>query len=822
MKRRADNSSAPARRQPQTSCDSCRQKKLKCDREQPCGSCRARGLQCSIASGLSVDHGGSIAEVLARLAALEQTVLLSKTTDPPADPINLSRQSRAIPQPLTPPVLSSRERRGQQTADFFNAAYDGSLRATTSRARRSLCLDIQVVHGHREIVEAGGPRPGPSRIPVSLVSRQGAVAMVHDFVDNAYHSLPIIHIASTLTVVKKVYDMLGSPGGGNAVSPDHVALILAICAACAFFWTGKVPCRHRFESEQIAVQASRVWIASALEVLHGAERLGSVSLEGAQAYALVAHLVYNTEGPSSRFYRLHTASVTACRELGVHQVDNGRGSQPRDDAATREIKRRLWWHVTATDWMLGFNCGRLDGTYTVQPRQMKVALPRNLNDKDLSIDSDVLTYPPGFATQASCLLQVVRLAEISREVIDALNVEDNDTLDRAYNDRVLALDRLFRDAMDGFPAPLKLGAPISGDAPRFLCLQRAGIHLGFHSRRARLHRPFLLLGKEAFGGGGDDDGGSECGSFQTSREVCVSSARTVLDISLDLLEHSLLRRRGGGPPPPPPLDSRRRPRPSSATRLQHPGHEDCPGAPVHRLGIVINHLFWACAILAFDSGGGVRAQPLPPPSQPPREHGAAERLQATAMADGPDHDADDNAEVQDALAYVCRLLAAAAEESTVAAELVRGMKDVLGRFRIRGVGGSRDYAAASGGGGGGEEEEVEEDYKRHGTAGDLLTSTTTTTGPRDSEASTKLAVDTPSAALPNPAEAAAAAAGSWPGMLPDVPFLMDNHAPASDLMMLDSNDGFGLDSFMDSFFSSSYIPDLDWALITAELDMFHG
>lgn len=34
------------RRQPQTSCDSCRKRKLKCDRGQPCSSCATRGLPC--------------------------------------------------------------------------------------------------------------------------------------------------------------------------------------------------------------------------------------------------------------------------------------------------------------------------------------------------------------------------------------------------------------------------------------------------------------------------------------------------------------------------------------------------------------------------------------------------------------------------------------------------------------------------------------------------------------------------------------------------------------------------------------------------------
>lgn len=49
MKRRAvDLADEPqhGRRQPQTSCDSCRRRKLKCDRGEPCSSCVTRGLPC--------------------------------------------------------------------------------------------------------------------------------------------------------------------------------------------------------------------------------------------------------------------------------------------------------------------------------------------------------------------------------------------------------------------------------------------------------------------------------------------------------------------------------------------------------------------------------------------------------------------------------------------------------------------------------------------------------------------------------------------------------------------------------------------------------
>lgn len=49
MKRKSADTSSDntcGRRQPQTSCDSCRRKKLKCDRGEPCSNCSVRGLTC--------------------------------------------------------------------------------------------------------------------------------------------------------------------------------------------------------------------------------------------------------------------------------------------------------------------------------------------------------------------------------------------------------------------------------------------------------------------------------------------------------------------------------------------------------------------------------------------------------------------------------------------------------------------------------------------------------------------------------------------------------------------------------------------------------
>lgn len=175
--------------------------------------------------------------------------------------------------------------------------------------------------------------------------------------------------------------------------------------------------------------------------------------------------------------------------------------------------------------MLGGMGGPLDGTDAVQPRHMNVNYPRNLNDNDLNICDDPLTFPLNIATQMSVFLQRIRLAEICRSVIDARapGRVEIDVMD--YN-QVLALDRLFERALSELPPFLQLDEPIPPNAPRHLSLQRSIIQICFLSRRARLHRPFLLHD-------------TQDQRYRPSLDLCLRSARTVISISLELLENSL-------------------------------------------------------------------------------------------------------------------------------------------------------------------------------------------------------------------------------------------------------------------------------------------
>ena len=81
---------------------------------------------------------------------------------------------------------------------------------------------------------------------------------------------------------------------------------------------------------------------------------GSSSLEQVKASLILGFTMLRKEGLSARSRWLnHTATIVA-RELSLHVLDSskekGRRSESPEDEIQLEMKRRVWWHLAASDW----------------------------------------------------------------------------------------------------------------------------------------------------------------------------------------------------------------------------------------------------------------------------------------------------------------------------------------------------------------------------------------------------------------------------------------------------------------------------------------
>ncbi len=192
--------------------------------------------------------------------------------------------------------------------------------------------------------EGSAPTPGC----VWMMPRAQAMALLQDYLSHVYPLLPVIHGPTTRDLIRKFYDGISR---GEQLPPHTAALVLGMGAVSAYLWQPDTGHYSRFACAKDAAGASLVWRDWASDILTttATQGPGASTLEEVQAWTLLSFMIQNVEGCSYRFRIFHNQSLTAARECLLHLIDSPKYGRS-DDGVTREIKRRIWWHIAATDW----------------------------------------------------------------------------------------------------------------------------------------------------------------------------------------------------------------------------------------------------------------------------------------------------------------------------------------------------------------------------------------------------------------------------------------------------------------------------------------
>lgn len=256
-------------------------------------------------------------------------------------------------------------------------------------------------------------------------------------------------------------------------------------------------------------------------------------------------------------------------------------------------------------------------TYTVNPKHMRVNLPTHVPGSDQLVplygawSEDVVLH----------MMLRIRIGEVSRETADALPLGSGG-IETLPCSRIAALDRMYENIITDMPsifAGVDETCP-DDEAARRVALQRSLGRLSLYARRARLLRPLLQANNLPR-------------QFDVLRRTCLDSTEVVMGIASRFLGEAV--HSPGSTGPHGGKDSRRIP---------------------YRGGLVINHLFVACAVLATDPalrGDGSESSP----------DAGTERRRA-------------------ALANACRLLDKTGEKRVMAANMVRRLVTVLRKHRV--------------------------------------------------------------------------------------------------------------------------------------------
>jgi hypothetical protein len=159
----------------------------------------------------------------------------------------------------------------------------------------------------------------------------------------------IVHPRSLVYTIEDAYQQIE---GKRPIQPGCLILLLSIIASVTHVWVVDEQEDGRqklFISSAQANMQAPLWVKSTYAVLHATHDNVAPSLETIQGIIILAFLIANIEGVSTRFRSLISMGLTLARELNLHRIDAESSACLTGDLRV-EMSRRAWWYLVSTDW----------------------------------------------------------------------------------------------------------------------------------------------------------------------------------------------------------------------------------------------------------------------------------------------------------------------------------------------------------------------------------------------------------------------------------------------------------------------------------------
>lgn len=196
---------------------------------------------------------------------------------------------------------------------------------------------------------------------IRLPPKHETVRLFHVYFDYIGCFQHIIHQPRSLTLINEVYNQITH--GSTTTAPRGLALILSVVAIGIILEPLQGSLDEVLPILKDRLRASAVYVRASMDCLEQHRRRMSHTLEGVQAMLVLQFLINHIEALSPRCRALAAEAVAVSHSLGLHSVDlpSGRGGpfQNETDPVTLEMKRRVWWYLTATDWMVSMVDGKM-------------------------------------------------------------------------------------------------------------------------------------------------------------------------------------------------------------------------------------------------------------------------------------------------------------------------------------------------------------------------------------------------------------------------------------------------------------------------------
>ncbi|ORY21258.1 hypothetical protein BCR39DRAFT_569954 [Naematelia encephala] len=351
-----------------------------------------------------------------------------------------------------------------------------------------------------------------------LPSRERGELLVNAYLDRVDWLHRCLHVP---TFMRQCNDLWALPTDlvVHEISLPFVALYFTVCTLGLLFMETAESNKHFSHDE--AVELPDLWFNAARSAMWAADFMGCHTTEGIQSMVLLGVYLNNRDRGEAAWAMLG-AGIKMAQGLGLSRL--GAEQQSVDgkplpmwtgrwgSLIQREVGRRIWWNLVFLDWALApsynFSC-------SIQPDQIKTALPANIEDEDIIDDQPLKPQPMSVRTRMSFQLARLKFAEISHRQIWQANNHNHPPYSF-----ILSVDGELRKAMIELPAffqPDSSAPNPPANDPKGLVqyYEKVMLNLAIHSRMLRLHRPWLSRGYE-------DE------RFAYSKEQCIRAARASL------------------------------------------------------------------------------------------------------------------------------------------------------------------------------------------------------------------------------------------------------------------------------------------------------
>ena len=182
-----------------------------------------------------------------------------------------------------------------------------------------------------------------------LPLKEEAMTLLDIYITELNYIQHVTHYPSLPAILNEIYCSIESCEPTN---PNNIVLLLSIIAHTTHVWSVPVGLnreRPLFISSTQARSQTSIWIKATYTVLETLQEGHSLALEAIQGIIILSYVLCNIEGVSLRYRSLISTGLLLGREMGLHQIDHVSNV---DAAGTlkKEVGRRVWWYLTATDW----------------------------------------------------------------------------------------------------------------------------------------------------------------------------------------------------------------------------------------------------------------------------------------------------------------------------------------------------------------------------------------------------------------------------------------------------------------------------------------